>query len=160
MQGRGHAAARRATRYDQTMSALVRTLLIWMLALALPLQGAAAALMSFCDSNRRGAAEAGHQHAHGGEVYASAAQMSHHQALALTSQPSTGDQESLSSDATNAGSHKCSACASCCTVGALPDTVLTVPTPEIPVAFFTTPAPAVEAFAADGPDRPPRPVQV
>lgn len=51
---------------------------------------------------------------------------------------------------------KCSACASCCSFGAILSTVLTLPAPAPSPTVFSTVVPTVDAFAADGPDRPPR----
>lgn len=56
----------------------------------------------------------------------------------------------------HADTHKCSACASCCSVGAILNTVLTVPAPELTPTVFSAVVTTVDAFATDGPDRPPR----
>jgi hypothetical protein len=150
---------RRANGYHPSMNAVFRTLLIWMLVLGIPLQGVAAATMAFCDSGRHSAAEAAHPHAQGSSTHESVAHASHSGHDTTASLPNPEHRASLSADAGSASSHKCSACASCCSVGALPTTALTVPAPEVSPALFATLAPAVDAFAADGPDRPPRPVQ-
>lgn len=51
---------------------------------------------------------------------------------------------------------KCSACASCCSLGAMLSPMLAVPAPNFAPTVFATVVPTVGAFAADGPDRPPR----
>ena len=54
------------------------------------------------------------------------------------------------------GAHTCSVCASCCSVGALLQAVLTVPAPEQGATAFIAEVPDVDPFAVAGPDRPPR----
>ncbi len=58
----------------------------------------------------------------------------------------------------DASKHKCSACASCCSVGAILSSALAVLAPVLTPTVFSTLVPGVDTFAADGPDRPPRTV--
>ena len=58
------------------------------------------------------------------------------------------------------GTQMCSACASCCSTGAILNSVLAVPALIFTPTVFSTVAPGVDTFAADGPDRPPRIVLV
>jgi hypothetical protein len=133
-------------RYSLVMSQLVRSLFVWLLVLALPVQGWAAATMASCSqhhSQSSHVAADGHgtQHAHAdhGHVPADADDADH------------GDAEP-----SHAGAHSCSACAACCSVGALPSPVLTVPADAAAPTVFAAVQPAVGVFAADGPERPPR----
>jgi hypothetical protein len=138
------------------MKVVVRTLLIWLLTLAVPLQLAAAATIAPCgpgDHARLGASVAQSP----GAVFDDAVGHSphHHHPSAVTSAESAVHQGALT-DSAKTSPHKCSACASCCSAGALPSVVSTVPAPEAPPTVFASLAPIVEAFAADGPERPPR----
>jgi len=56
----------------------------------------------------------------------------------------------------HAAKQKCSACASCCSLGAILNTVPVIPVADSAPTVFATVMPTVDAFAADGPDRPPR----
>lgn len=56
----------------------------------------------------------------------------------------------------HAAKQKCSACASCCSLGAILTTVPVVPVTDSAPTVFAAVVPTVDAFAADGPDRPPR----
>ena len=144
------------------MGLLIRTLLIWLLALAVPAQGAAAATMAFCGPNHHGgvaaaqmqpAAPADHAHQDGGV----ASEHEHPQAAAVAAEDSSASAASVASaKVSHASKHKCSACASCCSVGAILNSVLEVPAPVFTPTVFSTVVPSVDTLAADGPDRPPR----
>ena len=141
------------------MNFVVRTLLIWMLALAVPLQGMAAVTMASCETSKHSPVQTHQASSHGDDVRSGAAPASHHHHGAVTSALTADDHEPMSVEASKTASHKCSACAFCCSVGALPNTVLTVPAPEAMPTVFATLAPAIDAFAADGLERPPRRVR-
>ena len=132
-------------RYSLGMSQLVRSLFVWLLVLALPTQGWAAATMASCNQHHSAsshAADDGHvAHAHG----------DHGHALADAAGGTPIDAESA-----HASAHTCSACAACCSVGALPSPVLTVPEGAAAPTVFAALQPSVGIFAADGPERPPR----
>lgn len=144
------------------MGLLIRALLIWLLVLAVPAQGAAAATMAFCGPNHHGggaaaqmqpAAPAHHAHQDG----AAAQGHEHPQAAVLADEESAVSAVSAASaKVSDASKHKCSACASCCSLGALLSSVLAVPAPVFTPTVFSTVVPGVDTFAADGPDRPPR----
>jgi hypothetical protein len=144
------------------MGLLIRALLIWLLVLAVPAQGAAAATMAFCGPNHHGggaaaqmqtAAPAGHAH----QDDAAAQGHEHPQAAALADEePAASAVSSASAKVGDAGTHKCSACASCCSVGAILNSVPVVLAPVFTPTVFSAVVPSVDAFAADGPDRPPR----
>ena len=144
------------------MGLLIRTLLVWLLVLAVPAQGAAAVTMAFCGPNH-----------HGGSAAASAQQagpaelLNHHSDGQSTpghhemaAQADESDSASASPATSSPGSHavkqKCSACASCCSLGAILSPPLAVPAPAVTPTVFSVVVPTVSAFAADGPDRPPR----
>lgn len=133
-------------------------LLIWLLAFALPAQGAAAAAMLNCPhAPARVAAShdqaAAHRHS---PMSAQGASRSDAQA-----QQHRGDAQAT--DATDATAHggttakACSACAGCCVGLALPSVGATAPQSAF-ASNAALPALAVHvvAFLTSGPDRPPR----
>jgi hypothetical protein len=143
------------------MGSYVRTLLILLLVLAVPVQAAAAVTMSRCGPNhhRGGPVEqrAVAEHAHHG----SAAQTPHrHEGVAA--QPDADEATAVSASTAapakliQPDEHKCSACASCCSGGAIFSTMPAVPAPEISSTVFIADVARVDAFAVSGPDRPPR----
>ena len=172
--------------YSDGMSGLVRTVLIWLLVLALPAQGAAAATMAFCNPEHHAAggtaaspqiamaepvlATQQHGHAHAGAQ--DLAPHSHSQ----VAQQGLGDggpavrsanSDTASGAVVSAGdlsaatpahndNHKCSACASCCSAAVVGSTVLNVPAPGVTPTVFISVVPTVERFSSGGPDRPPR----
>jgi hypothetical protein len=143
------------------MGWLIRTLLIWLLVLAVPAQGAAAATMTFCGPDHHGGGAAATQqaapaaHAHHGSDADSA-----HEHVDIAGQADEETSAAASSAASAKSGHasqsKCSACASCCSFGAILSTVLAVPAPVVAPTVFCAVVPSVDTFAADGPDRPPR----
>jgi hypothetical protein len=129
---------------------MVRTLLIWLLVLALPAQGAMAATMAFCGPNHHAPAS--------GASLGSAAAASH--AAADVADVRDNETASVRPAALKPFGHgdvqKCSVCASCCSAAAVQSAAPTLPALDLADAVFATVAADVEPFAADGPDRPPR----
>ena len=144
----------------------IRTLLIWLLVLAVPAQGAAAATMAFCGPSHHGSGAVSHaprtspvghpkhvQHAsHADSVHA------HQDIAAVADEDDASAISAGPGKVVHADQQKCSACASCCSFGAILSTVLAVPASAVTSAVFSTVVPTVDAFAADGPERPPRTV--
>ncbi len=116
------------------MGRLLRTLMICMLALALPVQGAVAASMMLCA-------------------------MQHHSRMAAVdaAQADPGCHESISSASQD---HKCSVCAACHAIAALPCVVPNLPVAEPASAVFADIVAIIHPFATEGPDRPPRSIHV
>jgi hypothetical protein len=146
------------------MGLLVRTLLIWLLVLAVPAQGAAAATMAYCSPNHHGGgvAATARVEAHSERVQhdhrASHGQYGgHHDAVtpSVDAAAATADV-SAPSKFVQSDSHKCTACASCCSAAAVLSTVLDVPAPALAPTIFIAVVPTVDAFVPDGPERPPR----
>ena len=144
------------------MPSWLRFALTWLLAIALPLQGWAAASMLSCgpiDERMTGAAAAAAPHMH------------HHGRAAMHAHsPIHSDDRSAASDASDmehgAAHHdfdklskfKCSACSVCCTAAALPATIVSFDaTPVAHSVDQALPATAV-VFLTAGPERPPRPI--
>lgn len=137
-----------------------RTALMWLLLVALPLQGFAAATMLHCGPNHHrllGAAAApaneAHHHAAGGHHrHATVGTDGHHGTVGDDSAKDLSSVQHLD----NLAKFKCSACAACCMGAALPTAahaMACVP-PAMTTAVFV-PTPHVD-FWSDGLDRPPR----
>jgi hypothetical protein len=132
------------------MRVIVRICLIWLLALAVPLQGVAAATMLVC----------GPHHQAGGAVHASPDVQPHHHGA------HSGDDAHAhhampgadvgASGLAQADGHTCSACATCCSALALVGTFGVPACPELASTLFDSVVPSVGRYCADGPDRPPR----
>lgn len=144
------------------MGLLIRALLIWLLALAVPAQGATAVTMAFCGPNHHGDGAASQVQQHSIEAHSHVgveAKTTHEHGAMATLADEDGHAAAPSVapvKATQPDTHKCSACASCCSVSALLNTVLSVPAPELTTTVFAAVVTTVDAFATDGPDRPPR----
>ncbi len=114
--------------------------------------------MAFCGPNHHGGgsprAEVGaapSEHAHHGDALAGHG-LDADAAAVVVSTDGVSDIVKTS----HAAKQKCSVCASCCSLGAILTTVPVVPATDSAPTVFTTVVPTVDAFAADGPDRPPR----
>lgn len=146
------------------MQVWLRLLIVWFIALALPVQGIAGVTMAHCGQSheRMGAARATtaeplhHQHAAG-----EAGVAHHHDTAVAAPADRAGDATASPADApsdplTQPGQYKCSSCASCCAGAALPGQTLRLPEPAPAPTVFAEALVTVDAFASDGPDRPPR----
>lgn len=133
------------------MFGFLRLLLIWLTALALPVQGVAAATLAHCGPShqRMHAHASAHANAHA-HAHAHANAHGHGQAQALAYGADPGSQADLAS-------YTCGACASCCTGLALLSPGLHVPEPLPVVPAFAVLVPGIDDVAQSGPDRPPRP---
>lgn len=141
----------------------LRFLIVWLMAVALPLQALASVTMLHCGPSHermQGArssveADAVSSHVHGSSLAAAA----HDHDAGVVSAGHAGSQ---SADAgqpekrADPGQYKCSACAACCSIGALPSPALAVPSPAVAPTVFFAVIPTVDAFVAAGPERPPR----
>ena len=139
-----------------------RTLLICLLALAVPAQGAVAATMAFCGPNHHGGPAAPHaeqmapsKHVHA-QAHAHGTHGDHDNATPAQEDSADAGSSAAPAESGHADKQKCSACASCCSIGAILNTVRGVPAPDLSPTVFSVVAPCVDAFASDGPDRPPR----
>lgn len=138
------------------MRRLLERWLMFVIILAMPLQGLAAATMFHCGAAPAGAHDAaaspGHTHADpvAPHHHQGAAPDGHHghAAAAATDEAANADLQAPLS--------KCSACASCCTAGALPSAPMVIASPELPQSFTAPAATRVEPFVTHGLERPPR----
>ncbi len=150
---------------------LIRVLLIWLLVLAVPAQGAAAATMAACGPHHDGGVSTAlaqqtlsAMHAHHGTQ----GQMAHKhqdtftgvgqvdQVTASSASPDPSTVAATPASGVQSDQHKCSACASCCSAGAILNKALKLPEPAASSTVFSAVVPTVNAVAVDGPDRPPR----
>ena len=137
-----------------------RLLIVWCIAVALPVQGVAGMTMAHCGPGheRMGAAVDATAHRHA-DPEAGAA---HHQhagkavAASLAGHASHDMADAPSDPVSDLAQYKCSSCASCCAGSALPPAMLRVPNAVAAQAVFAEKGVTVAAFASDGPDRPPR----
>ena len=107
-------------RYTRAMSSLRRLLLVWLIAIALPAQGVAAATLQFCGPGHESQLrllEASARDRHG----------DHHHA---TEHSGAGAAQGAAGDLAPHGKLNCSACAACCAATALPASPLSVPAIE------------------------------
>jgi hypothetical protein len=145
------------------MSDLIRTLLVCLLALALPVQGALAATRVVCAAHHPGGVSVG---AEGGTAVTPA--HAHHDAGmhsgthagAAAAAPGADSAASAAEPAQATAGGKCSACSACCAPGLMPTPASGLPAAEPAPTVFAAVEFSVEAFAADGPDRPPRTTRV
>jgi len=142
------------------MQVWLRLLVVWFIAIALPVQGMAGVTMAHCGSSHERMAAAAqvtpHQHAnhdagvahhHDGDSAHGTDAVDHTKAA----------QDPVKSDKmSNLAQYKCSSCASCCAGSALPSAMPRIPQVAATPAVFAEEMVSVDAFASDGPDRPPR----
>lgn len=134
------------------MRTTFKTLILWLMMLATPIQGFAAATMMFCEPM--------HQQMSFAEQGESMHEMHHHahNALEHTSGNSASDP---SNAAHNHGKHhgagKCNMCSACCMLVAMTapefQAVSQLPVRSQVIPFFTT---ALRGFVPESPERPPR----
>ena len=137
------------------MPCIARFALLFLLAIALPLQGMAAATMISCGPGQ-------HDHAHvhavshdhhafdsAGHGHANADDAGSHQTHVAHSHDGKGDPA-------KGPLHKCSACASCCVGAAVPSQALAFETVKLSDRFAPLVARGVPAYVSEGLERPPR----
>ena len=152
------------------MRRLVRLVVFWLLAVALPLQGVAAATMLSCapvghhgnavpasshgdDATAASVARAAPDAAADKHDHASHAAVGHATHAAVDH----GDDSDARSGAGGAAA-KCSACSFCCTGAAAPARLLVFGPLELPEFYAPFAARSVAAFVSEGLERPPRTV--
>jgi hypothetical protein len=126
---------------------------MWLLALALPLQGVSAATMLACGTghHRTGASEvSAHAHGHTQTHHAQGGDASAHE-HGTVAQPDVGK-----SDLAKSAAHKCSACASCCLSAVAPTAAVSFEPIILPDVFAPLVASTLAAYVTEGLERPPR----
>lgn len=146
------------------MHRLLRAVFVWVMVIAIPVQGMAASAMLFCGASHqrmahamlRDASPAAASHAAHGHDHAAMGHGAHPAAAQAAAPADAGGSADLSSFQ---GPSSCSACAACCLALALPASLLTLApmSPDHP-AWMAMVA-AVVSHQPDGLDRPPRTAQ-
>lgn len=131
-----------------------RIAVMWLLAVAIPVQGVAAASMLGCGPAHRTEAVAASSHQQDGQHHTGhAADLGDSEQQAAddtaTPQPTASAHQQLAKD-------KCSACAACCVSAALPSAVAAFEPAKVSANFFAASAVAGVIFLTGGLDRPPR----
>jgi hypothetical protein len=142
------------------MTGLIRTLLIWLLVVAVPAQAAAAVTMAFCGPNHQAgvahqAAPSNGKHDHAAH-HAEDSIAQQHAGPHLQGAATAPTDEAAATDLMHADTHKCSACASCHSSVALVSALEVLALPEFAATVFDSVVPSVDRFSADGLERPPR----
>lgn len=129
------------------MRVWLKLLIVWFVAIALPLQGVAGVTMAHCGSSHERMESPAEASPHGHADHGAAA--AHHHAAADSAQAEPGQWSDLVQV-------KCSSCAACCAGTALPSAAPGLPQVAAAPTVFTEDVLTVDAFASGGPDRPPR----
>ncbi|WP_088285999.1 hypothetical protein [Ideonella sp. A 288] len=148
------------------MQVWLRLMIVWFIALALPVQGMAGAAMMHCGPGHHGPdAALTMPHDHGsahGSAHDEGATAHHHAAMAdsadLADATASPQDKAPSGAVTDLSKAKCSACAACCASAALPSASAPIAQSANAPTVFAEALVTVDAFASDGPDRPPRPL--
>ena len=125
---------------------------MWLLMLALPVQGLATSAMLLCAAGHHGTARDGHDqaaHSHPGDASSLGSGVQSEPGHDAASSPLAAKHSDLVKG-------KCSACGACCMAAYLPTAAMEFSASPIAVApssFTSTPS---ARFFTDGPDRPPR----
>ena len=133
------------------MSFWLRALLTWVLAVALPLQGVAAATMLHCSDDGLPATQSNRVSPApiAGAMPMPASHHHHHETSSADAPKESGAQVASSKA-------KCSVCASCCVATALPAAIHDFDAKVASESFAPTLAQAAPVFLTGGPERPPR----
>lgn len=134
------------------MFSRLKFVLVWLIAVALPVQALASATMLHCGP--------GHQRVHAAQMGMAPDVSAHHDHSQHQAASNPSHDFGKTAPLADLGKYKCSACAACSSGCALPSSMLVIAAPEFGATVFLAVVPAVEAFAVDGPDRPPRSVLV
>jgi hypothetical protein len=140
------------------MRVWLKLVIVWLTALALPVQGLASATMTHCGPSheRMQVTQVGAGHHHGFDAGVSFHSHRAQTAAAADHPPATAHGAHQPDKFSDLGKYKCSSCASCCAGVALLSVMPRVAAPDPTATVFAATEFAIGAFATDGPDRPPR----
>lgn len=138
----------------------LRSLLIWLMVLALPIQAVAAAGMQHCGAAHR-LMQVASMGAVAPDVHDPVHEATPHEhadfGTSLDAGMSAGDSSDQGVNTSALGDDfTCSACANCCSAVALPASLVRLPAPSIEDHAAALPAPEVVSFMPGGIERPPR----
>jgi cytochrome c553 len=137
-----------------SMMVRLRAILLWLLMLAVPFQGYAAAAMTFCAPEPAAHASSGAVHDHSGHDHGTQG-VEHHHANASSDDSVDHHDASSAHDDSSDAAHKCGNCAACHSVGMTP----TLDTPllhGLPQADLAEPLRAMATVSPSVPHKPPR----
>jgi hypothetical protein len=154
---------------------MVRLLLLWLMAIVVPVKGLAAASMIGCAARHDAAigATAPHQHhhaAHAGMAPSAATHAAHnhgsaphgHEASTVTADSpdaqAVATAQPAPGDAAPAATHKCSGCAPCCAAAAPAAEPVVLPRADLVSRVLGQHDEGCAAFVTAAPERPPRPL--
>lgn len=142
------------------MRVWLRAFLVWVMVVALPVQGAAVSLMQACGpSHARMSTGLDPRGPEAGPAHAHLAVSPHPAAMANALEPpATLMHDEGPGMSATAGSSSCSACAACCSALALPIDAVLPGHPEPVHLRSWSPPPLVQSHLPDALDRPPRAV--
>lgn len=139
----------------------IRSFLLCLMMLALPLQGFAAAAMLYCGTGpahqamQTQAATQDSQQSH--DHAAGAMQHDHHAQPIDTAAQTQADQPTDQAQAQLPdAAHKCGVCAACCSVLALTDVAHAIAVPSLPPSDLAEPFVLIDTVPSRQPDKPPR----
>lgn len=127
----------------------LRSFLLWLVVLAVPLQGLAAATMLNCAAMHGAATAVLERAGHGDQAH-------EHEDAHAHAAVAAHDESAADPGLAHAADHKCSACAACHASIGLPAALPPLPAFDLGEARAAAPAPGVEAFLTGGLERPPR----
>ena len=138
----------------------LRFLVVWLVAIALPVQGIAGVTLAHCakGQERMGAAVPVTAHQHAGQDDAVAHRHDRHasQGIAAADLAQAAQEPVKTDKMSHLGQHTCSSCESCCSGSALSSAMPRMPQVAAAQAVFAEEVVSVDAFVSSGPDRPPR----
>lgn len=136
---------------------LLRLLLIWIIAFALPVQGAVAATMVYCDAGHARGDASGLEHVHGPSPVGAVVNTGEDLSTLHATTATYADRHHHADTHDDAHQSGCGACPPCCSPAALSSfpSLPAVVRSTAPVADRTVPYAPV--FLTGGPERPPRP---
>lgn len=140
---------------------LTRLVMLWLLALAIPVQGLAAAAMIHCGSSDQRLQDVQDVQAHHSHAHHDATDRSLAAAGAAEHPHAPADASAAHHTSAGLAQHQCGACGACClcSIAAMPGFALSVPAPASAVHWQVAPMRARPGFVTDLPERPPRPVR-
>ena len=156
------------------MRLVLRAVLVWLMVLALPVQGFAVAAMLHCGP-AQGPVSLAAEGVQTVDTAAAADHAHHHQAGAADAHVDVDAHANTHADAVAAdvpadvhshhaaagdratGDHQCSVCAACCLALALPAAMIRLQPVLVDATFSRSALPALPSFVPTGLDRPPRP---
>jgi hypothetical protein len=146
------------------MSRILKIVIIWLLAFALPMQGFASSAMLDCGAAHQHLMPGSTSHAEGSASLNQQQQIHHHEQVssnqdhaASHASADTASGTSSTDDAHHHGATKCSACTSCCLSSAISAPVMPEPATPLPSGLETSfqPDQQFAAYFPEGLERPP-----